>query len=233
MKSFNLNDYERIIISVIGPHAGKSVEDNFSEKISDIQNFGYCYWISKSWACNMSTVLNFCKEKEVLLVWILSSSNSYGKDTNTRQIANYWRENENCEWKEMNKKMNKTTGKLPSNSFLLDEISIVDSNIEIDLWKYIEYSDNPDRNGLPFKSIMGKSTICVVNIDKYPENNIKNLSKHEIEVANKKNKRKVVAIGRLKNPFYIQVTESIINQNDKFLKKKQKDEESFVKKQKK
>lgn len=201
-----LQTHKNIIISVIGPHAGESLDEIFARKIKDIEKCGYTFWISKSRAINPDIIAKFQREnnfEELNILFIKTANNSQGIDTKISEEAEVYEEK--GLWKDIDKRLSPLTGRLPSLAFKFDRISIIDEKRKIDLGEYEEV------DGGNIQIFMGKSTICVR----------KSKEKRDMKNGN----REIVAFARLASPFCLKVNskkrlERDLNRNGRSGKKR-------------
>ena len=174
---------EKRILSVMGPHAGESVEKIFSRKKSDIKKTGNAFWVINSYKSKPPQVQDFCKNSEIYIYFISPSVKGGAKDTKTQTINKQF-SSDGVSWNNIPPDITPVTGK--GYAFILDSLEI--NNSTIDLNDYAEQSDTP------IKFQLGCSTICVIKED---------MSSHKNRV--KSNIRNVWAIGRLKEPYCVWV----------------------------
>ena len=76
-----LRNQEHLIISVIGPHAGESLNAIFSRKISDIKKCGFTYWICKSRAISPTRInaLHEANNSDIFILFVKTAGNREGK----------------------------------------------------------------------------------------------------------------------------------------------------------
>lgn len=175
-----------LIISIIGEHAGESIEDIFSRKQKDVDEIGKTYWLIQSHKAKTETVQELSRkaEKEDISAYCLfiePSQKGGAKPTlHDDPVTHVSSDNQN--WNKLPNEI-KITGKISRNSTALvfSELTIINNPTTIDLWEYSEFkTDNP------VKMMLGASTICC---EKRPSSGMKNRY------------RNVVGIGRLTMPY--------------------------------
>jgi hypothetical protein len=172
------------ILSVMGPHAGESVKNIFSRKISDIKKVGKTFWVTKSYKSQPTDVQSFCENSNVRIYFISPSAEGGAKDT-TNQVINTQFSSDRHNWNNIPENISPVTG--AGYAFILDLLEIT-TNKPIDLNEYAEAPDTP------IKFQQGCSTICAIKAD---------MTLHEKRMRS--NNRKIWAIGRLKEPYCVWV----------------------------
>ena len=61
----NFNKFKKIIISIMGPHAGDSSESIFQLKKNQIDKYKKAYWLCKSYGCNVKIFKKWINESLV------------------------------------------------------------------------------------------------------------------------------------------------------------------------
>jgi hypothetical protein len=168
------------ILSIIGWHAGESVEDIVERKRDDIKKAGRTIWLYQSWKATIPMVQQFGRDFPKLAVVFLKGS---AFPTSTASPAREMSEDRD-RWGPLPQGIGKVTGKLPGGGLVIGELT--PTATKIDLWDYLEH---PELG--PFRLQRGASTACAVPSKDGPVEGMK--SRH----------RDVVAIGRLVPPYGI------------------------------
>ena len=179
----NMKRCGKKILSVMGPHAGESVENIFSRKISDIEKVGITFWLIKSYKSKPIYVQGFCRNSNVHIYFISPSVKGGAKDTKNQTINKQFSSDE-LNWNNIPENITPVTGE--GYAFILDSLEM--SNSTIDLNEYAEEADTP------IKFQLGCSTVCAIK---------ENMTSHVDRV--KSNIRDVWAVGRLKEPYCVWV----------------------------
>jgi hypothetical protein len=168
------------VITVAGWHASESLEDIFRRKRRDITISGYTIWMYQSWLAATQSVQTFGDHCSKPAVYFLRGT---AKPTTSSSAARQYSQNA-IQWKSLDQRLGKVTGKLPGGGLVLDELAIVD-NYEVDLWEYQEHFGKK-----PLKFQLGASTACALPAD-VPAPGMKSRF------------RQVAAIGRLAPPYAV------------------------------
>ena len=187
----NVLNAEYVIISVMGPHAGKSETEIFERKIKEIQNCCKSFWLYRSYAAKPNTVQSLCKvagEKQMQAYCIfIEPAGGTAQPTKERNVAAEYSQ-DNKRWVRIPSCI-KVTGKI-KNAYALvfDEINRLDEEVSLNLWDYSEF----ERPGKALEIRQGRSTLCAV----------KTSSEHASEKVSSKIRR-IMACARLEDPFAI------------------------------
>jgi len=178
------------VISVMGPHAGESEQEIFNRKIEDTYKIGKTFWLMRSWQAKPLMVQSICREAEtknnsVFSIFVAPSSVGGATPTKTSEAAQHYSKDGN-KWKELPAGLTPVTGKIGSNAYALifNELKLAQGNIN--LWQYADFF----KQDKPIKIAQGASTLCAVK---------KDMSRHKDKI--KSNYRKIVAIGKLCEPY--------------------------------
>ena len=190
----------KVLLSVIGDHAGCTVEENYARKIHDIAQCGESFWLMKSASARFDDLSQFCKaeekeiesekekEKYVFILWIAAGSKGGAKPTSTSTaVTAISADGEAWQPYPTAQGMGALTGRLDRHTVALrlDAIAVVERRgIVVDLWEY------ESQHGGAVKLRIGASTVCATRGE---------TSEHPARM--KSHLRKLVAIGRLKHPF--------------------------------
>lgn len=166
------------IISIIGWHAGESVEAIVRRKRDDITNTGRTIWLYHSQKAPIAMVQQFGQRyRDPAVIFLRGSAFPAGTSNQAVEMSEDRRN-----WNPLPVGIGKVTGKLPAGGLLMSDLALVDH--EIDLWRFVEC---PDQCRVRFRQ--GASTACVVPTK-------------EVTVDGMKSRfRQVVAIGKLTPPY--------------------------------
>ena len=180
-------DYDHIILSIVGSHAGEEIKDIFTRKQQEIERSSLSFWLIHSFKARPYTVQEFCKEAEgeVYCFFITGSSLTAARPTVVAHQAKEFSIDQK-EWERFPRGI-KVTGKinLQATALVFDDIVLPKTPILVDLWEYTETDSSP----VQFQ--LGASTICV--------------SKHPSSVGTKTRFRKILAIGKFSAPYGVWV----------------------------
>lgn len=190
MKDFPKKNY--VIISVMGFHAGESEEEIFTRKKREIEETGKSFWLHKSYKAKPDTVQNLCKKallekNEPICIFIEASSKKGAQPTKRTDKAKEF-STDKIHWRKIPRGI-LVTGS-PENSFaiIFDKLDIIKEKWYLNLWDYSQFS-SPRK---AIKMALGASTVCCVRE-----------SSQNDPIKMKSNLRKVLAIGRLIQPFSV------------------------------
>lgn len=169
---------EPAILSVIGWHAGESVEDIVARKRDDIKKVGRTIWLYHSWKATIRDVQQFGRTfPNPAVVFLKGSAFPASTASQAREMS------ENRErWEPLPQRLGKVTGRLPAGGLVIGELD--SAATQIDLWGYVEYPATR-----PLRLQRGASTACVAP------------SKDGPSAGMKSRYRDVAAIGRLVAPY--------------------------------
>jgi hypothetical protein len=169
------------VLSIVGWHAGESVEGIIERKRTDIERAGRTVWLYQSWKASIPTIQQFGHAFPNPAVIFLEGS---AVPTSAASPAREMSVNQNA-WEPLPHGISPVTGKLPGGGLVIGELTPVD--FEIDLWNYIEHLQDPRLGSLRFQR--GASTACAVPS---PNGPVKGMTSRL---------RRVVAIARLVPPY--------------------------------
>jgi hypothetical protein len=188
----NISDIKHVVISVMGPHAGESEKVIFERKIQDIHTIGLTFWLMKSYRAKPEMIQELClqasaKNSKCYCIFIEASSRGGATPTKSASSATSYSK-DNSKWDVLPKGLSPVTGKIDKSAYALvfDQLEIV--NDSIDLWNYADFFNQNN----PLKITRGASTIGAIKKDtsSYPD-------------KIKSHYRKVIAIGKLRDPFCV------------------------------
>jgi hypothetical protein len=128
---------QNYLISVIGPHAGETMEEIFKRKIDDIKRVGYTYWLQKSYKATPNNILSFLENNSPVTCLFLNPKSKGGVNpTKVSQQASRY-SLDNLSWIPLNEDVSPVTGKLPASALVFSNINLVSETI--DLNEYVDY----------------------------------------------------------------------------------------------
>jgi hypothetical protein len=181
---------DRVLFSVMGPHANETVSDIFVRKIEDIARVGHTYWLHRSWKAKPDHVQMFCNGTPLFVLFLNPSAKGGARETIETQVATHFSSDAH-EWFSMPAGLSAVTGKMNmAHAFKFDVlIEATPSDYPtIDLWKYRECG----AGNMPVRFKLGASTLCAERGDTSLSSN--RMTSHQ---------REIVAIGRLCSPFSV------------------------------
>lgn len=149
------------IISVLGEHAGESVDAILRRKTADIRRTGKTFWFMKSPKARPEQVLKICSTIPAYTIFIEPATKGGAHPTKREEAAREYSENKKT-WHRLPKGMSPVTGNLDTSAAALvfDMMTTAVSGT-LDLWVYADCSDILK----PLKFILGCSTLCAVRKD--------------------------------------------------------------------
>jgi len=190
MKNFLKRNY--VIISVMGSHANETEKEIFTRKRKEIERTGKSFWLHKSYKAKPSIVQNLCKKALLkrdnpICIFIEASSKKGARPTKKTDKAKKF-SIDKTHWKEIPKGI-LVTGSLKSSfAMTFDKLDIIKKECYLNLWDYSSFLSP----GRAIKMILGSSTVCCIR-----------KSSQNDPAKMKSNSRRVVAIGRLVQPFSV------------------------------
>lgn len=179
------------IVSVIGTHAGESINKIFTRKIKEIKDTGFSFWLHKSYNAKpdlVNRMIRVNKDKPVKCYFITSSRGIKGaRSTISADVAKEF-SNNGKNWDRIPNKI-KVTGKI-QNAYALvfNSIMFPKSKKDIDL-RYYNFFQKPLE---PIKMRSGASTICAIKLQE--QNKMGYIVSY---------KREIIAIGKLAKPYCV------------------------------
>lgn len=178
---------ERLVISVVGTHAGESLEQIFERKKKEIKKVGYTYWLYKSHSAKPDTLQKLAKSgKNNLDCFFISASGKSGARPTKEQSVSKYFSNDGKQWQKIPNDILVTGSSKCAFALVLKEINLVKK--DINLWNYSNFED-PNS---PVRIRLGDSTLAVVK---------KSSTLHPDKMTS--NVRKIIAVGRLTSPFSV------------------------------
>jgi hypothetical protein len=178
----------RCVVSVIGDHAGESVDDIFKRKIADIQRTGKTFWLIKAPKARPEQVQALCRNIPAFTIFVNPATKGGARPTTTEMAAGEYSADGKF-WHRLPQGISSVTGKLDrgASALVFDKIEITASGI-LDLWGYGDFSD-PQK---PLKFRLGCSTACAVR---------EKITSHPGRM--KSRYRGVVAVARIAEPYCV------------------------------
>lgn len=171
---------DRVILSVMGAHAGEDESAIFARKMGDISSSGQTFWVYGSHSARPDRV-QISGSRYVLFLSPASSNGA--RPTTTSVCASCFSRDKNI-WAPL-PTVGPVTGKLPSYAFVMSELSFCAE--VIDLWEYASVD-----SAVRFR--LGASTVIA---------NRRDTSTDPLRMRSRF--RRVVAIGKLVEPFAVWV----------------------------
>lgn len=176
-----------VVISVVGTHAGETLDNIFKRKKKEIEKVGHALWLYKSHSAKPDVIQKLAKfgKNDLECFFISASSKSGARPTKEQHISGYFSVNKK-RWQLMPKGTLVTGSSKSAFALVLKRIDLI--NRDIDLWNYSSFVD-------PHKSInirLGDSTLPAI--------------KRSSATSPRKMKnhiRRVIAVGKLKSPFSV------------------------------
>jgi hypothetical protein len=171
----------------MGPHAGESVEEIFDRKIRDIRKVGWTLWLVRSYKARPDMVQRMCSKRHPIPVVFIEPSTPGGAKPATSAMSVTEYSEDRVAWTAVPPRLGPVTGKLDgaAHALVMDRLELCRDDVQLDVWTYGDYGEP----GLPFKTVIGCSTVCAARRD---------TSRHPSRM--KSRFRKVIAVGRLHEP---------------------------------
>jgi len=177
----------RMIVSVMGPHAGEAADGIFKRKAKDIERIGWTLWVIRSQGASAEMVQRMYSSGGPLYAVFIEPAVSGGAlPTKTIEGAREYSP-DRLTWSSLPQGLGPVTGKMSRTTCALwfDRLEVLDGVTRLDLWTYADHA----RPGIPARTKIGHSTICVTRGD---------TSQHDLRM--KSRYRRIVAAARLKAP---------------------------------
>jgi hypothetical protein len=170
----------RVVLSVMGAHAGEDEGAIFSRKIADVSSTGKTFWVYGAHGARPGLVQNFGAK---YVLFLAPSSRNGARPTTTSAHATEFSLNKSA-WFPLPEKLSPVTGRMPGYAFVFSRLLLC-SDAEIDLWSYA--GESCDAGTIRFK--LGASTVLARRKDTSWDSG-RMLSRF----------RRVVAVGELEGP---------------------------------
>lgn len=178
----------RCVVSVMGDHAGESVDAIFKRKIADIGRTGKTFWLIKSPKARPAQVQEICRAIPAFTIFVHPATKGGARPTTAETAAEEYSA-DGKSWHRLSQGISPVTGKLDrgASALVFDKIETAASGM-LDLWDYEDLSDPQT----PLKFILGCSTVCAVR---------ENMTSHPGRM--KSRYRRVIAVARLAEPYCV------------------------------
>ena len=178
----------RCIISVMGAHAGESVDVIFNRKIADIERTGKTFWLMRSPKARPIQVQDICKSSPAYTIFVEPAFKGGARPATSNDAAKEHSADKKI-WIQLPNGVGPVIGKIDSNATVL-VFNRMTTNVSgnIDLWKYSDFSVEEK----PLKFILGCSTVCVIQ---------KDMSTHPDII--KSRYRGIIAVAKLTEPYCV------------------------------
>jgi hypothetical protein len=175
------------VVSVMGPHAGESVEQIFERKIRDIRKIGWTLWLIRSYKARPDIVQRMCSKGHPVCVVFIEPSRPAGARPATSAMSVVGYSADRITWVPMPSALGPVTGKLDgaAHALVMDRLELCREPLRLDVWAYGDYAE-PE---LPLRTMIGCSTVCAARRD---------MSTHPSRMKHRL--RSVIACGRLHEP---------------------------------
>ena len=178
----------RVILSVMGAHAGEDIDTIFKRKQTDISAAGSTLWLCQSPAARPDRSQLFFDDCENPNVFFLAPATPNGARPTTSAARMLEQSADKKLWSPVSSLISPVTGKASASSYALVLSSLRTSETSIDLWQYVDNGNEPIRFRL------GASTLLAKHGDSSTHPN-----------RPKSRIRRVLAIGRLERPYAVWV----------------------------
>ena len=178
------------VISVMGAHAGEDADTIFERKIADCETVGRTFWVVKSAKARPAQVQAVCRSGRGFVIFVEPATSGGARPTTGSDSATEYSP-DRVGWFPLPGGLGPVTGQMVASAAALvfDELT-TDLDRALDLWGYADGAD-PD---MPLRFILGLSTACALR---------KDMSMHPSRM--KSRYRRVVAVGRLVEPYCVWV----------------------------
>lgn len=149
---------ERIILSVVGPHAGESETAIFTRKRADLISCGATYWLCRSPAARPDRVKAFLSTSSSFVIFLAPAHPSGARPTTSNECVSEISP-DGAYWFKPPSSLSPITGNLSKGAYALalSEISLCDG--DVDLWSFLL------PNEAPVKFKLGASTVLAMKGD--------------------------------------------------------------------
>ncbi len=172
----------RVVFSVMGPHAGESADAIFLRKCADIDAAGSTFWLHRSSTARPDKAnAFFAGEDDRFVIFLAALRDNGARPTTTSTTARLF-SSDNKTWNALPETIGPVTGKLPAFAFSFAQLDLCEELI--DLGKYAT-------DGGPVRFRLGASTVLAEKIVPAP--------------APTEQFRRAIAVGRLASPGVVWV----------------------------
>jgi len=174
---------DKVILSVMGPHAGESEDFIFNRKVEEIKREGYTFWVHHSVSADPITVRSFiwgCNNP--IILFLAPSAKGGAKDTKSLNYATKY-SLDKINWLEVPKDIKASGVNKGAYAFVIKNIELNPLIKEVDLSKYTvsDWNEEP-------RFMQGRGSLCC---------KINNFPRVKTRI------RKVVASAVLCNPYSV------------------------------
>lgn len=182
MDSTNKN----ILVSVVGSHAGETLEQIFERKQKEIEKAGFTFWLYKSHSAKPEVVQKLARSNKKAFCYFIRASSQLGaRPTKESKPATHFSVNGSV-WKKIPNNILVTGSSRSASALVLKDLKL--TNYTIDLWRYSNYNNRKE----PALIRLGNSTLPITK-----KSSLRNTNKMKSHI------RDVVAVAELKTPFCV------------------------------
>lgn len=176
------------VLSVMGDHAGESVDEIFKRKIADIERVGKTFWLIRSPKSRPAQVRDICNASPSYTIFVEPATKGGARPTTEEDTASEYSD-DLLLWHRLPVGLSPVTGKLDAGaSALVFDLMTTNVSGSLDLWSYEDASVSQE----PIRFILGCSTICAIQ---------SNTKSHPNRM--KSRFRRIVAVARLAHPHCV------------------------------
>jgi len=178
----------RLVVSVMGPHAGEESSVIFRRKIQDIATVGQTFWLVRSLGATPDAVRRLCSGADSVYVVFVEPSTSGGAQPTRTAVAASEYSIDRTNWVRLPRRLGPVTGKIDRGAYALclDDLRESEPDVLLDLWAY----GSPAAPHEALRTRIGRSTVCA----------IRHNTEHD-PTRMRSRYRLVKAYGRLRQPF--------------------------------
>ncbi len=182
------SDANRIVLSVMGPHANEDTISIFHRKIDDIARIGKTLWLCASPSARPDRTQTFLSGSTSIL-FLAPASRSGARPTTSAEAMTELSPNR-LDWESLPAGLGPVTGRrVNAYAFVLSELTLCEPDHLLDLWQYVD----AEKEG-PIRFRLGSSTLLARR---------SNQTEHPMRM--KSRIRRVLAVGRLEAPYAVWV----------------------------
>jgi len=155
------------VVSVMGDHAGESVNAIFDRKKADVERNGKTFWLMRSPKARPPQVQEICKTIPAYTIFIEPATKGGARPTIAEDSAKEYSD-DRVLWHRLPNGLSPLTGKLDTAATaLVFDMLTTSVTGKLDLWDYGQFSDFHK----PLRFILGCSTVCAIrrNTESHPE----------------------------------------------------------------
>ncbi len=180
----------KCVVSVMGEHAGESIDVIFDRKKADIKRLNVTYWLMRSPKARPTQVQELNETVPKYTIFVEPSTKGGARPTTEDLTATEYSSDGKI-WNKFPKDLGRVTGKMDrSSTALVFDMMTTDVKGILDFW---DYGDAIEINK-PLKFILGCSTVCAIKKDtkSHPE-------------RMKSHYRGIIAVARFAYPYCVWV----------------------------